>query len=389
MSNRTGIEYTPQKKALSFPGQGAICNFALPHEIPEKTRDQLERIIRATGDPHAKITARYQLALLLDKDGAYPQAFEQARLAGQSLLAMNRDLQTAFQALVAPAQEYTPAILQQCAGARLDHRPPAVFLLGFPSSGTALLRAILSAHPRITLIGNSPALSVTKRQLSQSIPGHRTTAQKVACLTPGQARQLRTTYWKTLARSVATGNHSQLIIDANDYHCQHLGLISALFPDARLIFMIRDPRDMCIETFLNPPFKPNHLAAPFLDWNTAVRLYTAAVHHYQRLKESLSCRLFEIRFERLVFDPDTEIRRLLKFTGETWNPRLMGFQNPNEPQLTTSAQFADTIRTAHEERVGRWRNYEEFFETVKTPLATFTDCLNDADWQKKNTVRTA
>ncbi|HDO34300.1 MAG TPA: tetratricopeptide repeat protein, partial [Chromatiales bacterium] len=130
-----------------------------------------------------------------------------------------------------------------------DDRPDPVFLVGFPRSGTTLTERILSSHSAVTCLDERPLLDMLITELPGG-PDHDTAYPD--CLTDlstAQIQALRTRYHElsAAARGAADGG---LLVDKFPLNLVHLGLVARLFPNARVLMALRDPRDVCLSCFM-------------------------------------------------------------------------------------------------------------------------------------------
>jgi hypothetical protein len=96
----------------------------------------------------------------------------------------------------------------------------------------------------------------------------------------------------------------------------HLGFLEELFPDAVYVHLLRDGHDV-VASFRDRWGYRSAARAARSEW---ARYVGAARELGRRLGGS---RFIEIRYERLVADPETEGRRLFAFLGEAWHPEVL------------------------------------------------------------------
>lgn len=106
-------------------------------------------------------------------------------------------------------------------------------------------------------------------------------------------------------------------------------IIFSAFPGARMIHMIRDPRDRYSATLAG--LKPRRWRA---GWATARWLYSA------RLAERNQCRFPDgymvLRYERLIHDPYQALEEVCEFIGEDYSPRMLDrADHPDEEEEAT------------------------------------------------------
>ncbi len=75
--------------------------------------------------------------------------------------------------------------------------------------------------------------------------------------------------------------------------------------------------------------------------------------------------ILEVRYERLVADPDTEFRRIIDFIELPWNDACLDFHTTGRPLRTLSND--QVCRPLYTSSVGRHRHYAAAIATVEWP----------------------
>jgi hypothetical protein len=83
--------------------------------------------------------------------------------------------------------------------------------------------------------------------------------------------------------------------------------IAAVWPDARFIVLVRDGRDVAL-SLLRVPFGPNNVWAAARFWARGIRLGLEATERHPG-------RVLTIRYEDVVAEPRSELRRVFQFLG--------------------------------------------------------------------------
>jgi len=115
-----------------------------------------------------------------------------------------------------------------------------VFLLGFPRSGTTLLDRMLCAHPEIVSVEEKETLTDAQRDFIIPDDG----LGRLEKLSDSDRAIYRAAYRRRLADSAPSP--ARIVIDKLPLHTVSLPLIAHLMPEARIIFAVRDPRDVCL-----------------------------------------------------------------------------------------------------------------------------------------------
>jgi hypothetical protein len=77
----------------------------------------------------------------------------------------------------------------------------------------------------------------------------------------------------------------------------------------------------------------------------------------------------EVRYEDLVDNLETTARRVLEFLGLAWDERVMRFNEHASSKIVRSPTFAEVTKPLYRASVGRWKNYQKYFEPHLPKLA--------------------
>lgn len=207
-------------------------------------------------------------------------------------------------------------------------RDPLVFVVGCPSSGTSLLQHLLSQHPDLAVANESqhialgdipPSASADVPLTPERLDGLRTrqvflrlglnedAVRRVAAET-GTYRAFAARIYAAFAAAQGKRLSGALVPEA----CDRLADLHALFPESRIVHVVRDGRNVAISAFEwakkhNGPgrlelWAENPIGASALWWRAQVGAARAAGRalgneHY-----------YELQYEHLTGDPDLELR---------------------------------------------------------------------------------
>jgi hypothetical protein len=143
------------------------------------------------------------------------------------------------------------------------------------------------------------------------------------------------------------------VIDKNPDNIFSLGLIATLFPDARVVFCHREPRDGALSCFVQAFSKHQPFASDLAD---CARRWVETERLSRLWRDRLPLRMLDIQYETLVGDLEGQSRRLIEFLGLDWDPACLKFHETERSVKTASTwQVRQPIYTSS---IGRWRNYE-------------------------------
>lgn len=238
-----------------------------------------------------------------------------------------------------------------------------VFLLGFPRSGTTLLEKALAAHPAIATLEEVDHLG----RIGAAWLGSAMALQALAHMSPEQARSAREAYWAGVRETLGGALPERVLVDKLPLHTLSLPVIAKLFPDARILFALRDPRDVVFSCFRRR-FRMNAAMFEFLRLEDAAAYYDAVMHLAALCRDRLPLTLLEVRHEDVVGDVEATLRRVLGFIGLEWNPAVarLAARPGADPRTPSDMQLR---RGLNAEGIGQWRRYADCLAPVLPMLA--------------------
>jgi tetratricopeptide (TPR) repeat protein len=326
-------------------------------------------------DPHIRATALHYVGDALDGQGQPDAAFERYAEANRALraLAAPRFAQVEIGRLLAarlaaefgalPAAAWTPPAAG--APAPIGGAGGLVFIVGFPRSGTTLLGRILAAHSRVVSLEERPLLD---EALSEFIdqPGG---LARLAALGPAGIERYRGFFLERLRRN-GVEPKGRTIVDQTALNTLHLPVIAKLFPEAKIVFALRDPRDVVLSCFRRL-FALTPYLYEFLDLETTAAFYDAAMRAAAAYRAALNLPVFELRNEDLVADFDGRIAALCQFAGLAREDAMRDFAaRPGRIATPSAMQVSRGLSAGG---VGHWRLYEKHLAPVMPRIAGWVE----------------
>ncbi len=246
--------------------------------------------------------------------------------------------------------------------ARTDEPHGHVFLLGFTRSGTTLLESILAMSPRVVHADEVDFLSDAGQALDiYSEAG----LASVATLEESELIKRRDAYWQAV-RGAGFDVAGKVFIDKMPLNSLRLALISRLFPSARLIFVVRDPRDVVLSCFRRR-FGAARTSFEYYDLDDCARFYAAVMTLVEQCREKLPIDVYEHRHEQLIADFESQMRAACEFVGIDWSENMRDFHHAVRDVTPLSA--AQVRRGLYTEGIGQWRRYRDELASVLPILA--------------------
>jgi tetratricopeptide (TPR) repeat protein len=240
-----------------------------------------------------------------------------------------------------------------------------VFLVGFPRSGTTLLEQVLASHPDVTAMAERTCLMDSAAEFF----GADADLDRLAALSEVELESWRAAYWKRVAETESAPS-KPVFIDKMPLNAVFLPLIAKLFPNAKILFALRDPRDAVLSCFRRR-FAMNAGMYEFTAMDTAAAYYAAVMDLMQVYSEKLALKMTQARHESLIADFDGETRRLCDFLGLDYCDEMRAFAGRAQARnidTPSSAQVARGLSTAG---VAQWRRYQPQLKPFLPVLAPY------------------
>ena len=268
--------------------------------------------------------------------GDHDRAFKALEEGNRTLRSMiDYDVARDVQTMERIAETWTEGATAR-AGTGLE-APKPIFIVGLPRSGSTLVETILSRHPDVEALGETPLVfdACAAARYSAEPAAVAGVAEAVAgSLTPNPPKRAMTE--KLLANFL------------------NIGVLAATFPGARFIEMRRDYRDICTSIFQADLGAMSHPYAMDLEELAQYAVaYDRLMKHWAKV---VGERLVRVSYEDLVGAPDVEVPRLVASAGLEWDPACLSQDAPSRRINTMSVAQARKPITSSS--VGRWRRFE-------------------------------
>lgn len=198
-----------------------------------------------------------------------------------------------------------------------------IFVFGMPRSGTSLIEQILASHPLVRGLG----------ELSHwpDIAGTQDFLNVMPNFKPEQFATLGHRYLERLSLSAPQGVR---LVDKMPSNFYHAGLIALCLPGAKMIHARRDPLDTCLSCYSILFSKGQEYSYKLEELGHYYRHYMALMEHWRQVLPTAN--LFEIDYEKLVANPEPEVRRMLDFCNLRWDASCLRFYETRRRVATAS-----------------------------------------------------
>lgn len=251
------------------------------------------------------------------------------------------------------------------------------FIAGPQRTGTTWLVRCLHSHPSATALceGNGVNKLVGEllhalRRFNEAIPDHTPYCRLTETDLTMMARQAID---RQLLHYLASDSKDpacvEAIVDKTPAHAEHLDALDALYPWAKFILCVRDPRDAAVSSWK---------LFQRMGWRQGESVEQGALHYAEnvwapmvRAGRAAGARIgperfIETSFEDRIADPESEMRRVLAFLGVRHDPNIIRtcldggtLERATEDWLRRVNPSGDISMEPKYQRgaAGNWRNY--------------------------------
>ncbi len=227
-----------------------------------------------------------------------------------------------------------------------------IFIVGVPRSGTTLLRMMLNAHSKIAIAPETHffrlfwANRYKYGDLSNKNNFKKLWNELVECkyfkdlklkdvqkiykrLLDGE-RSYKSIF-ERLLKEYAKQNNKPRWGEKTPAHLLYLEIILSFFPSAKVIHIIRDPRDVAL-SFKKVPWGTNDVFSVARIWNK-----------YMSIADNFKDKILEIRYEDLIANPESILRNVCDFIEERFEKQMLNFHSYSKKYMVQNEPWKEGV----------------------------------------------
>lgn len=225
--------------------------------------------------------------------------------------------------------------------------PTPIFIVGMPRSGTSLLERVLASLDGVAAGGENPGLGKIAYEHLQQL-------QRRQGVLPVN---ISTAIWQKMRNRYASDlkTTARFITDKLPQNYRNLGWALQMFPDARIIYLRREPCDLAWSIYKRA-FRPTFsYSADLRDLAHAIMMCERYMRHWVTVAPY---RILTVSYEKLVQTPDTVSKEVADHCGLVWDNSCLSPETLDIPCHTLSkVQVRQPISSIG---IGQWRAYETY-----------------------------
>ena len=247
------------------------------------------------------------------------------------------------------------------------HAP--VFFVGFPRSGTTLFEQMLSSHPSVVTTNEISPLHKVLHTVDMTQPAD--------AIDEKTQTVLRAQFWHE-AHAIVGDIGDRVFVDTAPLNISALDIAGRLFPEAKVLMVLRDPRDACLSCFMQS-FQSNEQLANFLTLDTTAQVYDKVMGLWLRQKNRVALPRMEFRYEDLVVDMEGQTRAVLDFLGLEWVDDIRTYRDRAREGHIITPSYRQVGEKLHTRACQRWRRYQHHIEPLIKTLSPYIEAFGYDD----------
>lgn len=352
---RRAIELKPDY-GEAFQGLAEMVKFTRDDPLVEKILIQLKS---SELDSTIKPYFHFAAGKYFDDIGDYRAAF-QHYAAGNKSVEKEFDTPGFHELIKNCLYQFSPANVDKAGAGGSDSEQP-VFVVGMPRSGTTLVEQILASHSAVFGAGE-----LNDMKYIASFGGKFTSPEQkypdfFAFIGQQHYQRLAQEYLSRTNKLIepdfskdGSSKKIQRIVDKHPLNFQFIGLIFAMFPNAKVINTVRHPLDTCLSCFFQNFSSGQHYSFDLGALTNFYLGYRRLMAHWEMLYPG---KIFSIQYEDLVSDQEAQTRRLLDYCGLEFEAACLKFYETD--RVVKTASFNQVRKPLYRTSQNRWKNYSQ------------------------------
>lgn len=324
---------------------------------------RMESLLEEIKAPGQRLYLHFALGKALEDIGDYAASFRHYLAGNQARLTIApHDRQQLERQVERTIAFFTPELIAARSGQGAPARDP-IFILGMPRAGSTLLEQILASHSAIEGTSELPEIPSMARRL------HGQHWQQTSANYPELLGDLDPATYRTLGERYLAGaalhrkTDRPFFIDKTPANWLHIGLIHLILPNATIIDARREPMACGFANFKQHFARGQSFSCSLGDIGHYYRHYVKLIEHFDAVMPG---RVIRLQHERLLDDPESEIRRLMHEIGLEYEPGCLRFHENPRPVRTPSSE--QVRRPINRDAVDLWRHYAPWLDELRQAL---------------------
>ena len=259
-------------------------------------------------------------------------------------------------------EHFGPELLERFRGAGCP-APDPIFIVGLPRAGSTLLEQILASHSQVEGTMELPnVLTLANKLERRGVPGGEPTyPANLADLTADELTRFGEDFIRDTRIYRKEG--TPFFIDKMPNNFRHIGLIKLILPNAKIIDARRSAMGCCFSGFKQLFAEGQEFTYGLREVGTYYRDYVQLMDHWDRVMPG---DVLLTRYEEVVADLETQVRRLLDFCGLPFEQACLDFHQTERAVRTASSE--QVRQPIFKSGVDQWEKFSAHLDPLREVL---------------------
>tara|TARA_B100000131_G_scaffold158871_1_gene154020 strand:- start:1849 stop:3063 length:1215 start_codon:yes stop_codon:yes gene_type:complete len=231
-----------------------------------------------------------------------------------------------------------------------------IFIVGLPRSGTSLVHQILASHSKIKGLGESEILNgFFNNKILDSKFLNRLTKNNLINY------EFISEVSNYIGLNYEKNSNNKIILDKSPFNFFWLGFIKLIFPNAKILHIVRDQEDTCLSIYKSLFGKRGVL------WSYDKKNIIKFVKIYNNIikfwSEKIPNYIYDLKYEQLIQNQKKETKKILSFCDLEWEDGCLEFYKNTLP--IKSASLYQTRKPIYKSSIKQNLKYSNFINFVK------------------------
>lgn len=236
-----------------------------------------------------------------------------------------------------------------------------IFVVGMPRSGTSLTEQIISSHHDGAGAGE---LELARRIVLKDI------ASITGEVYPSGLQKLQPQHLKMLGehyvKCAKTYSSTKHIVDKMPHNFYHVAILRMTLPNAKIIHCVRDPMDTCWSIWRQAFYGRHTYKYDFDHMGRAYAQYLKLMRYWHELFPG---QIYDLSYEKLLDNPETEVRALLDYCNLEWDENCLNFHKSKRNVFTAST--FQVRQPLYKSALKSWEPVKEELQPLKEALTKY------------------
>ena len=232
-----------------------------------------------------------------------------------------------------------------------------IFIVGLPRSGSTLIEQILASHSQVEGTHELPELNRVARSLGGKRSDRKKYPAAIRDIAASQLYELGKDYLRRADRHRQGAVH--FFTDKLPNNFVHIGFLSLILPNAKVINARRHPLDSCLGSYKQLFARGQPFTYDLYEVGEFYLQYQRIMDHWY---DVLPGKILDVQYEDVVSDLEGQVRRILDHCRLPWEDACLRYYDTDRAVKTASSE--QVRKPIYSSSVQLWRNYERHLEPL-------------------------